>query len=236
MFDQTPQLYDAFYYAKGKDYAAEAHWIIDHIGDVCPNATSLLDVACGTGRHVEHFMQALNCTGVDISGQLLDIARQRCPTVRFVQADMTDFDLDERFDVVTCLFSSIGYARTVERLQATVAAMARHVADRGVLVVEPSFAPDQWHPGRVHALFVDQPDLKAPRMGVSGRDGDVGILDFHYLVGTGGTVEYHHERHEFGLFTRDQYDQAFTTAGLELHIDAHGPTGRGLLTGIRQQV
>ena len=51
---------------------------------------SLLDVACGTGRHLAHFSQELECWGTDIDEGLLAIARDRCPTVHFEVADMVE--------------------------------------------------------------------------------------------------------------------------------------------------
>jgi hypothetical protein len=61
----------------------------------------------------------------------------------------------------------------------------------------------------------------------------VSILDFHYLVGTPEGVEQFTERHELGLFTRDEYREAAIAAGLEPTFDRSGLTGRGLLIGVR---
>ena len=55
-------------------------------------------------------------------------------------ADMTSFDLGRRFDVVTCLFSSIGYVGTAERLDQAIATMAAHLEPGGTLIVEPWLA------------------------------------------------------------------------------------------------
>jgi ubiquinone/menaquinone biosynthesis C-methylase UbiE len=226
MFDRSAELYDAFYDAAGKDYAAEAATV----RRLAPGgATALLDVACGTGRHVEHLSAWFECTGVDLDDALLDVARRRCPAARFERADMTAFDLGRRFDVVTCLFSSIGYVGTVDRLDAAVASMARHVAPGGVLVVEPWFRPEQWALPHTHLLVVDRPDLKAVRMSASGRRADVALLDFHYLVGTDAGVDHRTEHHELTLFTDDQYRAAFERAGLRaVELHEPGPTGRGL--------
>ena len=54
---------------------------------------------------------------------------------------MTAFDLGCRFDVVTCLFSSIGYVGTVERLDQAIATMAAHLEPGGTLIVEPWLSP-----------------------------------------------------------------------------------------------
>jgi SAM-dependent methyltransferase len=240
MFDQSTELYDAFY--AGKDYEGEAASVLRLARARRSSTTSLLDVACGTGRHLEFFARSLRCTGVDLNRGFLEAAKRRCPTASFVGGDMVDFTIDDRFDVVTCLFSSIGYVGTVDRLNQAIASMARCLRPSGLLVVEPWFMPDAWRVGVVSALTVDIESGKAVRMATSGRRGDVALLDFHYLVGTSGAsggsdgraapVEYFVEHHELGLFTWDQYGDAFEAAGLRFHIDRYGLIGRGLIIGI----
>ena len=141
---------------------------------------------------------------------------------------MTDFALGRRFDVVTCLFSSIGYVETVERLGGAIATMAAHLKPEGVLVVEPWLSPEAWVVDRPHLLSVDEPDLKIARMTISGREGRLAILSFEYLVGTPAGIEAFSERHSMGLFTDDEYREAFVAAGLAVEHDQEGLIGRGL--------
>lgn len=231
MFEHSAHLYDAIYDATGKDYAAEAAIVVAHVEARAPHAESLLDVACGTGRHLEHLRHRFRCAGVDLDDGLLAVARERCPDVPFRVADMVDFDLGERFDVVTCLFSAIGYARTDERLDAAIASMARHLAPGGVLLVEPWLDPAEWRPGTIGAVFVDQPELKVARINTPVDPDDGSAIEFHYLVGTPAGTEHFTERHDLGRFTRDDYRRAFESAGLTFDVNEKGLTGRGLLIG-----
>jgi hypothetical protein len=141
---------------------------------------------------------------------------------------MTRFDLGKRFDVVTSLFSSIGYTVTADRLGAAARALARHLEPTGVLIVEPWFGPEDWEVDGLHALMVDEPDIKIARMNLSGRVGDVSVMDFHYLVGTRDGFFNFTEHHELGLFTHQQYLDAFEGAGLAATHDPIGLMGRGL--------
>jgi SAM-dependent methyltransferase len=231
VFTRSAALYDALY--SWKDYAAEAIRLRELIATRSAG-TRLLDVACGTGKHLEQLRQWYDVEGLDLDPRLLELARARLPGVPLHQAEMTQFELGRQFDAVLCLFSSIGYVKTPARLRRAVASMARHVAPGGVLVVEPWFAPETFHPGRPHALFVDQPELKICRMNVSAVRGAVSVLDFHYLVATPDGVERLSEHHQLGLFTRDQYLDAFRAAELEVEHDPTGLTDRGLYVGVRE--
>jgi SAM-dependent methyltransferase len=236
MFDRSADLYDAFYDALGKDYRTEADDVLRIVRDRVTRPASLLDVACGTGRHLAYFARRLRCAGVDINPELLATARRRCPAVWLAEADMVDFDLGETYDAVTCLFSAIGYVRTVPRLRRAVAAMARHVASGGVLIVEPWFQPEQWDTGHLAVLVSDEPDRKAARTSRSSRRGDLAILDFDYLVADRRGVRHFTERHELRLFRWRDYRDAFERAGLTTEIDRWGLTGRGLIIGRAAEV
>ena len=163
---------------------------------------------------------------------MLEVARQRLPGIVFHQADMVDFNLGRKFDAIVCLFSSIGYVKTVSRLKQTLRNMARHLHPGGVLIVEPWLKPEVYKPGKLHAVFVDQPDLKLARMSISEREGSIAKFDFHFLVATHEGIEYFVEHHEMGLFSHEDYVAAFKEAGLEVTCDSEGLTGRGLYIGI----
>src|SRR5215210_5871042 len=181
MFTRSARIYDAIY--GGKDYRAAARRVHEHIRRLVPGARDLLDVGCGTGRHLEHLGTEYAVEGLDLSPELLAVARRRCPGVAFHEADMVEADLGRRFDVVTCLFSAIGYVRTVDRLDRAVARMAACLRPGGVVLVEPWFTPDAYWPKHLVANFHEQPDLRVAWMYVHDRRDDVSVLDIQYLVG-----------------------------------------------------
>jgi len=232
VFTRSERYYDAIY--SGKDYAAEAAHLKKLIAEHKRlDGNSLLDVACGTGGHVPYLSDDFAYEGLDLDPEMLALSRKRFPDVIFHQGDMVDFTLGRQFDIVTCLFSSIAYTRTEERLRQAVANMAGHLRPDGLLLIGSFLTPQEWIPGHPHAMFVDQPELKLARMNVSGMEGNVAILDFHYLVATPEGIEYFTEHHELGLFTPEQYLAAFTAAGLEVLRDSEWLGGRGMYIGVR---
>lgn len=232
MYTKSAELYDRLYHFK--DYEAASRELHARIHQYHPRARRLLDVACGTGRHLEHLGAWYDVSGLDTNDALLKTARQRCPQAPLYRADMTDFSLDASFDVITCLFSSIAYVKTEERLASALLSMSRHLQPGGLIVVEPWFSPESYWTGTITANFVDDRDIKIAWMYTSGEPvGGVAVLDIHYLVGTVAGVDHFTERHEFGVFSDDQYRSAIGGAGLSVEHDPEGPFGRGLYFGRR---
>ena len=232
IYDRFVPFYDDMF--AFKDYAGEADYLVEVIRSHHPTARSLLDVACGTGRHLEHLRREFEVEGLDVNPRFLGIAQHRLPGVPLHEEDMTDFDLARTFDVVTVLFGSITFARTGAAMERTIAALARHVALRGLLLVEPLWEPDAHREGELKLNVVDKPDLKIAWMYTNERLGDVAHWENHFLVGTPDGVDTFVEVHEAGLFSDGQYRQALTSAGLVLiEWDPEGPWGRGLYVARR---
>jgi ubiquinone/menaquinone biosynthesis C-methylase UbiE len=234
MFSKSAEYYDTIYLSRGKNYANEAksaHELIQkHLRS---GGNTLLDVACGTGIHAGHLREFYQVECLDLDDRMLEVAREKMPELVYHQGDMIDFGLGKQFDVITSFFSSIGYVKTLPKLNQAIANLAKHLKPGGVLAIEPWFTPEDWHPCHVHATFVDQPDLKISRMNLSGQDGRLSYFVFHYLIGTPEGIRYFDERHELGLFTVNETLAAFKAAGLEVIHDPKWLNDRGFYLGIK---
>ena len=234
MLSGSEKYYDDIYSAMGKDYAAEADKLHEFIQKYKrTEGNTLLDVACGTGTHAGLLSQYYNVEGIDLNGDMLRVARKKHPEIRFTQADMRNFDIGRGFDVLICMFSAIGYMRTKAELQKAIKRMSRHLLPGGVLLVEPWFTPEQWNAGRVSTVLVEKPERKIVRMSHSAKKGKVSLLSFEYLIGTSKGIEHIVEHHEFGLFTHEEYMEAFVKAGLDVAHEPEGVDGRGLYIGLK---
>jgi len=232
MYAEMAQYYDRIY--SFKDYSAETEkllgWIETH---KCSSGVRLLDVACGTGRHLEFLAKSFDAEGLDLSQELLELARERNPGMTFHCADMRTFDLASSYDVITCLFSSIGYMTTIEDLEKAISNMAQHLVPRGVLLIEPWLTPDVWKPGTVHGMYIDDPELKIARVNTSFTRGRLSVFDLHHLVGTPEKTFHFAEHHEMGLYTAEEMTAALENAGLSVTLDPEGLMNRGIYIGVR---
>src|SRR5262249_52645605 len=127
----------------------------------------LLEVACGTGKHAQQLQADFKIVGTDLKDAMLRIARRRRPGATFPPADMVTLDLGRQFDVVLCLFSSIGYVKTRARLKKTLFNFARHLKPGGVLIVEPWFTRAIFKVGTVTMMTAGDDSVKMVRQAVS---------------------------------------------------------------------
>lgn len=232
MYERSAPTYELLYTGSGiKDYPAEALEIHGVIQAAVPAARTLLDVACGTGAHLRELRRWYSVEGVDASPKMLEIARKGLPGVRLDLGDMRKLELGRTFDAVTCLFSSIGYIDQAQ-LAPTMGRMARHLNRPGVLIVDGWIRPDTWRTGNQGPPEIASDDkTTVVRLAVSKRSGDVTEIDMHYLVRSGGAIEYFSEHHRLVLIATQVYIDAMRAAGLTVRVIPDFMPGRDRVVG-----
>ncbi|MFC1651799.1 class I SAM-dependent DNA methyltransferase [Patescibacteria group bacterium] len=234
MWKELAKYYDLIYEEKPyKKEAEKIHKLIQRYKK--SSGRELLDVACGTGSHIAYFKKHYKIIGSDLNKEMLKIARKKFPKIRFQQANMTSLNLKKKFDVITCLFSSIGYVKTYNNLNKTITAFARHLKPGGVLIIELFISKRIYRTGGLHTSFVDKPDVKITRMNVSKRRGNIAILDFSFLVGTKKGIKFFRDKHELGLFDTTKILKALKENGFQAKFLKDGlMKGRGLYVAVKK--
>lgn len=233
MYGKLADLYDPIY--SFKDYRRETALLVAlarrHARSV---GRDWLDVACGTGRHLEELARRYRCVGVDSSPEMLRIARRRLPRTRLVRGDVRRFRLRRRFDVVSCLFSSIGYLPDETGLREAFRNLAAHLKPGGLMIVEPWLPPGRFRPGHVGLVTYDAPELKIARMNDATIEGGRSVMRMHYLVGRRGEpVRHVVSVHRLSLFPRGRTLALLRDAGLTAWFDPDGlMPGRGLFLAV----
>nr|WP_202418097.1 class I SAM-dependent methyltransferase [Streptomyces sp. YIM 132580] len=99
-----------------------------------PDARTLVDFGCGTGRDLEILAERFECIGLDLQPGMVDYARQARPELDIRIGDMRTARLRRCMDVVTCMGNSLAYVHDNNEIIQVFATFAAH-AQRGSLLV-----------------------------------------------------------------------------------------------------
>jgi len=227
--------YDRIY--SFKDYLDEAVRVQNLIMKYSESGgNTLLDVACGTGRHLKHLKDDFSCMGVDASKAMLKIARKNVKGVTFKEADMKSLKLGKQFDVITCLLSSIGYVKTYSNLNKTIHNFAKHLKKGGIALIEPSDANSYYVKGEPRITVYDGKDAKIARVNVVKIRQATALLNMHITIAEKGKdANYFMDTHELGLFGINKTLGIMKEAGFKSKYLKNGlMPGRELFIGIKK--
>ena len=103
----------------------------------CPQAKNWLDLCCGTGQLLKKVTErGYAATGLDLSPYQLRHAKRNAPKAKFVRADVRQYSLPKRYDIITCLFDSLNYILTPVGLKAALTSARRHLNPRGLFIFD----------------------------------------------------------------------------------------------------
>ena len=234
MYKKLAKYYDLIYH--WKDYEKEASSIKGLIKKYLKSdGNQLLDVGCGTGKHIEQFKDDYSCTGIDISKEMVEFARSKVKDVIFHQGDMIDFNLKTEYDVILCLFSALGYVKTYSNLEKTIINFAHHLKKGGVLIIEPWLTKSIYRVGEPGMTTYDGEEVKIARVNTTKIEGDISVMDMHYLIAEkNGDVIHYADTHKLGLFEIDKTLEIMKKANLQSEFLTDGlMKDRGLYIGVK---
>ena len=206
------RIYAKYYdpiYLQMKDYQKEAEIVKKIIKRFeRKRSKTLLDVGCGTGEHLKYLSSVFRCMGIDVNRSMIKIARNKLPNVRLKVDDMTDFRLKEKFDVITCLFSSIGYVQDFNNLVGTLENFYEHLNGQGLVLIEPWIFKKEFKKDYYINICEDE-KMKLVRMGTSEIKDSKWLVFMHYLIGEKGRIKHFKELHKMLASNYKDYLKAF---------------------------
>jgi SAM-dependent methyltransferase len=147
-FGRYAAFYDALY--SGKDYVREARYVLDLValyGPALPDPLNILDLGCGTGRHLMAMCDLCDAegVGVDMSPEMIAQARRdilsTIDNISFSVADARSFRSGLQHDLVMSLFHVFSYQVSLEDALAFLRTARAHMSDSSVLVFDYWFGP-----------------------------------------------------------------------------------------------
>lgn len=126
------QIYDDF---KG-DRSANVRLLTRLIEKHKPDATSLLELACGTGSIAQGLSKSYIVTGLDNSKHMLQIAKTKLPPDHLIRGDMASFELSQKFDVIYCVHNSMNHLDSFGLWEAVFERVHAHLHKNGVFIFD----------------------------------------------------------------------------------------------------
>ena len=179
---------------------------------------TLLHLGCGGGHNDYVFKKYFKVTSVDISEDMLTLAKKLNPEVNYQYGDMRTIQLGEKYDGVAIL-DSINYIKTVEDLQRTFITTYEHLKPGGVFLTFVEQIAGQFKQnnttysthsqGDVEITFIENyydPDPNDTSYEVT----------FIYLIRVGGKLEVHTDRHLCGIFKLETWLELLKATGFEV--------------------
>jgi SAM-dependent methyltransferase len=183
-------------------------------------ADAVLDVACGGGRHARALARlGYRVTGVDLSRELLDVARERSPYLPgkpdYFRCDMRRMPFVRQFRGAFSMFTSFGY------FDCRADDVAVFAGARRALVPGGRFLLDYLNAPQVRATLVPEETVDDGTLRVFSRrriaDGPEGPCVFKRVEAT--DVRTGHRQAAFEervrLYSADEVDGLLEEAGLE---------------------
>ena len=180
-----------------------------------PDATTLLELGCGTGSILARLRTRAALTGLDRSPAMLTVCAAKVPGARLVEGDMRSFGLGVRFDVVVCVFDTVNHLLDEGEWASLFESVHRHLTDGGLFVCDVNTV------GELRRLG-DEPPW------VHDFEGGTAIIDVTFAEGTDGIGR---TDWDIRIFER------VTATRFELHHERIGELGlplsrvRGLVAG-----
>ena len=101
----------------------------------------VLDLACGSGTLLTMLkLQGYNCEGLDLSSEIIDIANEKSKinhlNIPYYVMDMTNFELNKQYDMITCFFDSVNFLKTKQDLDNMFSCVRKHLKKGGLFIFD----------------------------------------------------------------------------------------------------
>lgn len=179
---------------------------------------TLLHLGCGGGRNDRTFKKHFDVTGVDISEEMLRMAKELNPESSYIPGDMRSLRLERTFDCVAAL-DSVNYMKTEEELSQLFRTAYEHLNPGGIFLTIVEESRDRFKQNRVISSTHSRGDVQITFIENShdpDPDDNHFEMTFIYLVRDRGKLDIYTDSHIWGLFTMDTWRRLLKKTGFSI--------------------
>ncbi len=134
-FSEIAEYYD--YLFEDVDYEVWAEHVSRIFSFSKLRVRDVLEVGCGTGNLTGYLRRlGYNVVGIDVSEDMIKVARRKLPDVEFYVEDATNFSLNRTFDAVVSTFDSLNNITDPDELLKAFKNIKRHLKMGGIFVCD----------------------------------------------------------------------------------------------------
>lgn len=120
-----------------KEWVKFSETMADNVLKIASCCNSVLDLGCGTGNFLKKLEKHFERTvGIDISENMINIARKNCKNTEFYIESVTNFNLKEKFDLITCNFDMINHLDTINDWEKMFKLTYKHLNKGGIFLFD----------------------------------------------------------------------------------------------------
>lgn len=214
-----------------KDYYAESKYFTKILLEAKESyGKKLLDLACGTGEHIKHLKNNFDCEGLDVSQELIDIAKRKNPKIYFHTQDITHLSLSSKYDIITLFFNSIGYLTKGEVI-ALFKKVYQHLNKGGVFLVETIFLKDKLVNITKHIRkYKDKNSSILRELNISIESKNAIITAKYKINSEHFSLE---DTQKVYLFGENELKKVFLDSHFEISVFTYKPTNTTLFLGVK---
>ena len=205
-FNAYSRYYDLLY--KDKNYTSEANYVVQLIKANHNTATQILELGCGTGNHAAILCkEKYSVTGLERSAEMVELAKQKkIENFEPIVADITNFSINNKFDVAVSLFHVISYLTSNNQLVECFNTVNKHLNEKGIFIFDVWYTP---------AVYMQKPETRVKRISDNAIQGtriaestihfNENVVDVNYEIHiqnkVNGITEVHQEKHPMRHFS-----------------------------------
>lgn len=102
---------------------------------------TILDLACGSGTLASLLsVEGYSVDGLDLSSEMISLANDKFKAYHILNdlyvCDMTNFNLDKKYDCITCYFDSVNHLQTLDNVKNMMDCVYNHLNDNGLFIFD----------------------------------------------------------------------------------------------------